>query len=634
MRRGPVARLKAFAHGTGLLPRLLVAEAVLLALLFAASLLLVGRLADSLVTSQSSEWLLLGKSTGVAIDGLIVDATGDLQDSAIWYREAAATGQVGQAQNVLDLTEQHSPIFTNGVVVVGPDHRIRVTDRQHASLLGTDLSRSWPTSSLPSIGTDGALAWGVVGDGRLGPTVALAVPLDPAGSQGYLVGLIGGGNSEVERILTSAVRLGQSGHAEIVDQNCRVLFTTEPGHFLGSGEHPTFCRAMTAQGKATIGKAATEVPEQGDLAGPHLMAFVPLQNQPWALEIGTSITDAYGPATQLRDGSVAVLAVVTFLVFLATTVVVHKVVEPVTTLSRIARQIAAGEPSGGLAIPWGGEIGELARSLETMRLRFAGWAATLEEQVTKRTEELAERNRELRQLYESLRQQEGQRQALLGRILTAQEDERQRISRELHDSIGQAFWALTLNLERLQGLDGCPPTLQGELASLQKLAAESLSDLRRLTVALRPAALDDLGLVPAIRRYAELYLGDAGIAFEIVDHGSEGRLDPFRETVVYRVIQEAINNVARHSGATRARVELRREENTLSATVTDNGRGFDRTTREPGVGLQGMAERALLVGAKLDVDSTPGDGTTVSLTVPLSTFSLRGQNDPEKSATC
>ncbi|HVC32244.1 MAG TPA: histidine kinase, partial [Chloroflexota bacterium] len=288
--------------------------------------------------------------------------------------------------------------------------------------------------------------------------------------------------------------------------------------------------------------------------------------------------------------------------------------------------------SGGLAIPWGGEIGELARSLETMRLRFAGWAATLEEQVTKRTEELAERNRELRQLYESLRQQEAQRQALLGRILTAQEDERQRISRELHDSIGQAFWALTLNLERLQRLDGCPPALQGELASLQKLAAESLSDLRRLTVALRPAALDDLGLVPAIRRYAELYLGDAGIAFEIADHGSEGRLDPFRETVVYRVVQEAINNVARHSGATEARIELRRVDNTLSATVTDNGRGFDRTIREPGVGLQGMAERALLVGGKLEVDSAPGRGTVVGLTIPLTTFSLRGLDEPEQSA--
>jgi len=611
-----------------LLPRFLVAEAVLLVLLFAASLLLVGRLAVSLETSQTAEWLLLGKSTGVAIEGLIADATGTLKDSAIWYREATASGQAGQAQNVLDLTAQHSPIFTNGVVVVGPDHRISAADQKHEQLLGTDLGASWPTSGSPA---SQAMAWGVPGGGSLGPSVALAVPLQSASGPSYLVGLIGYGNSEVDHILASAVRLGQSGHAEIVDQNCQVLFATEPGHLLGSGEHPTFCRAMTSQGKATIGRAATEVPEMGDLAGPHLMAFVPLQNLPWALEIGTSLTDAYGPADQIRNGIVTALALITVIAFLATTVVVHKIVEPVTALSRIARQIAAGEPSGGLAIPWGGEIGELAQSLETMRLRLAGWAASLEEQVTKRTEELAERNRELRQIYESLRQQETQRQALLGRILTAQEDERQRISRELHDSIGQAFWALTLNLERLQALDGCPPALQSELASLQKLAAESLRDLRRLTVALRPAALDDLGLVPAIRRYAELYLGDAGIDFEIIEHGMVSRLDPFLETVVYRVVQEAINNVARHSGATRALVELRRDERSLTATVTDNGRGFDRATQVPGVGLQGMAERALLVGGNLELGSVPGSQTVVELTVPLTTLSLRGLDESEQS---
>ena len=99
-----------------------------------------------------------------------------------------------------------------------------------------------------------------------------------------------------------------------------------------------------------------------------------------------------------------------------------------------------------------------------MRLRLAGWAAALEEQVKRRTEELELRNQELHDLYDSLRRQESQRQALVGKILTAQEDERRRVSRELHDSIGQAFWALTLNLERLQSEADCPPALRAELA--------------------------------------------------------------------------------------------------------------------------------------------------------------------------
>lgn len=631
MRAPRISTVKDLAHRSGLLPRLLVAEALLLALLFLASLVLVGRLSASIEASRTSEWLLLGKSTGVALDGLIDDATGTLKEGAVWYRDAAAAGQTERAQSILDLAARDTPIFTHGVVVVGPDHRVRAADNQHGGLVGTDLGPTWPSGPTRNGFPSTVLTGGWTG-GPLGPTIVLAVPLASNASSGYLVGLIGPGSSDVDHLLASAVGLGESGHAEIVDSSCRILFATDPGHFLGPGEHSAFCRASYAGGQATIGRAATDVPEKGDLQGPHLMAFVPLRSAPWALEIGTSLIEAYGPADQLRDGSIAALAAFTLLAFGATIVIVRKVVHPVTTLSEVAQRIAGGELTREITSPWGGEIGELARSLETMRRRLAGWATSLEEQVKGRTEELEERNRELAGLYASLRQQELQRQALLGRILTAQEDERQRVSRELHDSIGQAFWALTLHLERLQGLPGCSPELRAELASLQKLAADSLADLRRLTVALRPAALDDLGLVPAIRRYAELYLGDAGIGFDVVDHGLLGRLDPFLEAVVYRVVQEAINNVARHSRATRARIELSVVERILHAIVTDNGTGFDRGARPPGVGLQGMDERALLVGGALSVMSEPGQGTVVSLQVRLAPFSPRGQDEPEKSA--
>jgi len=628
----PVATLKTAVHRAGLLPRLLVAEALLLALVFGVSLILVGYLAQSLKTSRISEWLLLGKSTAVAIESIVDNAAGTLKDSAAWYQEALLAGREDQAQNVLDLTAQASPIFTGGVVVVGPDRRVRAADRKHGSLLGSDLAGSWPATSGSLDSGPGFLVWGIAGNTAFPQTVALAVSLDQPASGSYLVGLIGGGQSEINQILATAVRLGQSGHAELVDSGCRVLFATEPAAFLGAGEHPTYCHTMDRSMQAGIGEAATEVPETGDLSGPHVMAFVPVPELPWRLMIGTSTSEMYGPSNALRNWSIVALVCFTALAFLATTVVVQKVVEPVMTLSAIARQIAGGQHTREIASPWGGEIGELAQSLETMRRRLSGWAAALEEQVKRRTEELEQRNQELRDLYDSLRRQEAQRQMLVGKILTAQEDERRRVSRELHDSIGQAIWALTLDLERLQSHPNCLPELRTELESLQKRAAESLADLRRLTVALRPAALDDLGLVPAIRRYAELYLREAGIAFRVADFGLTQRLDPVLETGVYRIVQEAINNVARHSGATTAGIELRVTGEVLTATVVDNGRGFDQIVTGPGVGLQGMQERALLVGGTLTVTSAPGAGTVVRLEVPHGPLLRRGQDEPEKAA--
>lgn len=154
---------------------------------------------------------------------------------------------------------------------------------------------------------------------------------------------------------------------------------------------------------------------------------------------------------------------------------------------------------------------------------------------------------------------------------------------------------------------------------LTKIAKDTLGDLRRLTTALRPAALDDLGLVSAIRRYAELYLGNAGVDYEVLDEGPATRLDPALETVLYRVAQEAINNVVRHSQATRTKIEIRVLPSSVAVTVQDNGIGFDSTemSSREGVGLQGMAERASLVGGRLLVDSGHGRGTTVRLEVPL-----------------
>jgi signal transduction histidine kinase len=349
------------------------------------------------------------------------------------------------------------------------------------------------------------------------------------------------------------------------------------------------------------------------------MAFVPLTMLPWAVSAGTDVSQAFAPVRWLWYSSLSFLALFMALTFGATVYIAQRLVRPVRGLSVAARSVAEGDRAVTIRTPWGGEIGELAQNLEIMRLHLQNWGSELEAQVQVRTSELEERNRELKVLYETLQHKEEQLRVLLGKVLGAQEDERKRVSLELHDGIGQALSAVSMGLERLDRPDQ-RSNQQEHVEVLKELTMNALSDLRRIVIALRPAALDYLGLVPAIRRYIELQLGNTGVGFQIHEEGPNTRLEPSLETIVYRVVQEAINNVARHSGATRVRIHLRSSEDTLAVTVEDNGQGFDPTlaTAKHGVGLQGMEERVSMAGGELTVHSQPGRGTTVHMEIPLS----------------
>lgn len=455
-------------------------------------------------------------------------------------------------------------------------------------------------------------------EGQASPTVAIAVPV--SGRKGeYVVGLVDTVDSYPAQIVSRAVRLGGTGHADIVDARGVALFSTETQHLLRTSDHPAGYGALLAQSKPVVQELPHE--EDGALEDDlHLMALVPLRALPWAFAVGTHASQAFAPAQQLWQVSLGFLALLTGLAFAGTVFVGRRLVQPVRALSAAAGRVAQGDRSVTVRIPWGGEIGELARSLETMRLRLQAWGTELEQRVQERTAELEERNRQLSILYETLRAKEEQVHTLLRKVLGAQEDERKRVSRELHDGIGQALSALSMGLERLDRAGpGAWPQLQEQVEALKELVHNTIGDLRRLTIALRPAALDDLGLVPAIRRYAELHLGMAGVDFEVRQEGLDARLDGSLETVIYRVVQEAINNVARHSGATRVRIGLQFNRDAVAATVEDNGRGFDPAldTLKQGVGIQGMQERASLAGGRLAVDSQPGRGTKVRLEIPL-----------------
>lgn len=213
---------------------------------------------------------------------------------------------------------------------------------------------------------------------------------------------------------------------------------------------------------------------------------------------------------------------------------------------------------------------------------------------------------------------------MLARMIAAQEAERARVARDLHDQIGQSLTSVLLG-QRLviDSLSDDNPNLAGARSyaeEVRALVTDALGEVRRLAFDLRPTVLDDLGLVAALRRLAADLAERRSLHVEVALGGlrDDSRFAPELETVVYRVVQEALTNVARHAHASHVTVALTVEGTRLRAEVTDDGVGFDPPTGRPtSLGLAGMTERASLVGGELEIVSVPKVGTTVRLEVPL-----------------
>ena len=208
-------------------------------------------------------------------------------------------------------------------------------------------------------------------------------------------------------------------------------------------------------------------------------------------------------------------------------------------------------------------------------------------------------------------------------VLRLQEEERSRISRDLHDGIGQLLTALKIQLELLEREAAGMTAVAARIASSRELAETALAEVRQLSHVLRPQMLDELGLEPTLRWLARTFQKRTGVAVEVSIEGEENRAGPDLETLVYRVVQEALTNVARHSGAVAATVTLSREPGRVVVRVEDRGAGFRPETllsasdEDRGFGVRAMKDRVESVGGRFSIRSTPGKGTVVEAELPL-----------------
>jgi signal transduction histidine kinase len=204
-----------------------------------------------------------------------------------------------------------------------------------------------------------------------------------------------------------------------------------------------------------------------------------------------------------------------------------------------------------------------------------------------------------------------------GRVVEAQELERRRLARELHDETGQALTSILLGLKGLEdAVDG--DKARGAVAGLRALVVATLQDVRRLAVELRPKVLDDFGLVPALERLTELFAGQTEIAVHFETGLGVERLPADVETALYRIVQESLTNVVKHAHARSVSIVLARKPGAVALVIEDDGRGFDPAgPRQGGFGLEGMRERVGLLEGKLHIESNESSGTTIVAEVPL-----------------
>lgn len=378
--------------------------------------------------------------------------------------------------------------------------------------------------------------------------------------------------------LLPAVQTGEGITTELVDAAGEVVATTDPGPGRTPPVGAAFLLPLLQGRRAFAGRV-----------GEDAIAFAPLRLFPWGVVVRERAAHAFAPAIAFRRRMLTVTPVFLVLAAVFTWGAARSVLRPLLVLTRAAERITGGDLAEPIPPLPDDEVGRLGRSLETMRARL---------------------------------ERDDRRAELLKRFLSAQEGERMRIARELHDETCQTISALSFRLESALG-ELPEGGTRARLEEVKGLAGRALDDLHRVIFDLRPSVLDDLGLLAAVRWYAARHLEPLGITVKCEFEDVESRVPHEVSTAVFRIVQEALLNVARHAGAEDVLVQIGAGEKALLIEIEDDGKGFDpKSVVAPfemgrGLGLLGMRERVEILGGKMSLDSSPGEGTHVAFEIPI-----------------
>ena len=443
------------------------------------------------------------------------------------------------------------------------------------------------------------------------PIIMINVPVNRDGEQAYVLSL--DITPTLPRIL-GELDIPKGWIAGVFDpEGYQIGRSIDPDPYLGQLARPAFLRHMRAESEGWVAGVSRE-------GVPVFNSFVHTKVADWVVAVAMPREVLLAPVRQttasllLLGGATVMLAVV------MAVLIGRRIAAPMIGLVPIAEAVGRGQPVEP-RLTWLTEANVVARSLHDAGERLC-LAATEREASTAA---LTQSEQMYRALAEDLARVDEERTALLTRVVVAQEHERQRIARELHDSLAQYLTAIRLKLDTL-GRSGAP--MDEVLNELRSMIGELGRSVNRMAWELRPVALDELGLHSAVDHYLEEWAEMAQLQVDVQIDLCGRNLPPAVEATLFRVLQEATTNVLRHADATRVGVILETKGDIVQLIVEDNGKGFPvddgkwpfAATRK--FGLHGMRERLALVHGKLDVESSPQSGTTLFVSIPLERVAL------------
>ena len=470
---------------------------------------------------------------------------------------------------------------------------------------------------------------------KAGRPSVVAVTTNPIGGRIYLfvpikdwrgtpIGVAGGAIDPSNARMVAVLReqpVAGGGSIDLVDAGGTAVASSDGQRRGRRDEHPLLVASLIRSGTSVRGMC-TGCHDRSKVDVEQVTAIVPVRQLHWALSLREPETATLADANRLRRSLFFWVPLLVVLGLLFADGVTQSVLRPVGVLRRAAERIAAGEMDPAIPPLGDDEVGRLGRSLEHMRSALKSSIDAIEQANATLEARVEERTREREVLYRQLAERDEARGRLLRQVITAQEDERKRLARELHDETCQTVSALAMRLET--AVATLPPGVDsGPLVEARTLAVRTLDELHRLIYDLRPSVLDDLGLWSAIAWYADRHLNKRGVAVRCEFNDVERRLPPLMETALFRVVQEAISNIAKHAHAEQALIQCGIKGDVLTIEIEDDGEGFDRaavsrpTGEGHGWGLLGITERVEALGGKVVIDTAPGQGVRVVVSVQV-----------------
>jgi signal transduction histidine kinase len=450
---------------------------------------------------------------------------------------------------------------------------------------------------------------------------------------GEIVGVAGGEIDPTNYLLAHAIK---SVHAEpdtyieLMDSRGVIIASNDPRKILTCSQQNKFLNVLISDRKGSVVNChRCKESYSGNKRGRDMLAFAPLSVAPWGISVRDPREKVFAPSINLRKGFLVLSVVSIFTGLLLAVGLSRGIVRPIQSLIGATQEIARGNLQDPIEVSTKDEIGTLGRSFDEMRIRLAESADSIQRYSVELENRVADRTKELLQSKEKMA-------ALLREIITAEEEERKRIARELHDDTSQSLNLTMISLDSIIDRFSDYDPVRNQLEQIREQCMAMLKGVHQLINDLRPPVLDDLGLESAIKWVLEKHLAGRGIPYYIDTKGdSDGLKSRFRgvldygkiELVLFRVIQEAIINVSKHAEARNVFVSLTFGDSSIEMEIEDDGEGFDleqvlesaKKGTYIGLGLLGMEERIALLDGKLTVWSEPGKGTRIQVVVPILT---------------